>query len=191
MIAFIHGYQGPSENKATSIMVLGKKHDEEVVVPVYGPTSEWYYHEAKRVMYKMAYENDRHIRCVIGISLGALAAHFIAKHTGATAICVNPCFKPWEQLVMAEDWKVKCKEMWDRAEAVPDSNSQTIVIRNVDDHLPIEDSKDVADEFHEFSEGGHRATNWDTQIVPLINDIVTRKKELLKLARRACVPSEA
>lgn len=181
MIAYIHGYQGPSERKAIDIQALGKRHNEEVLVPVYQDATS-YYEAAKGLMYRMNYENVNHIRCVIGVSLGALAAYFIAKHSGALAICINPRFKPWDRVNMVPEWKLKCQEMWNRANAIKDDTSEITLIHNHDDHLPLEDSQEHVDHFYSFLTGGHRCENWETQILPLIERLVIDKRELLKLA---------
>jgi predicted esterase YcpF (UPF0227 family) len=109
---------------------------------------------------------------VAGISLGGFAAYCVARMTGTSAVVINPAIEPWNILNRhaPDEWIDYCRALYRSLPQYRRSNIKAII--NTDDELlapfgPVLQAAGV-DELIEFERGGHEATNFESEIVPLI-----------------------
>lgn len=169
MVIHIHGLQGQDSTKAARLRKMGLS----VISPIYNRPEEYVKVLDKTMaLCKMTRPADLidPVRVVVGISLGAPIALLTALECDVHAVLVNPCLDLNLPRISAS-WRQHVQPVLDRIKFNPDIS--LTVMANDDDKI-------LGHRWNELNEwcpmiffpkGGHRATNWDTDIAPKIKAI--------------------
>lgn len=175
MIHYFHGLNGNPVGKAT---ILREALGAPIDTPTYNNEDEYFAAIEGAISAAESRPNERPV--FIGNSLGGFAAYCTARRTGGVAMIVNPCLRPWLSLkrllnddgsnAVTDSWLLRTRELF---ESLGTRQAERVVaFTNLDDELlaPFEEALAAAGitDLRTFPLGGHRATNFASEIVPAI-----------------------
>lgn len=170
MIIYFHGLGGHNSSKADIL-------EKQIGVPVTRFTyrnADEYFAGIESAIRLLRDTRDDRPSFVVGTSLGGFAATVVAEGSSAVASVVNPALRPWEVLEKhgEHEWAERTRTIMAETRARhPHGEGEFRACINADDErLGGEFDETINDKFTRkriFAKGGHRATNFESEIVPV------------------------